>query len=84
MSRARPTVATIGDHNIHTVIVRDGARVLTAAEVVAMLEVPGATYRSVAEDLGIAQSALHRFIRQAGYLPVGRRNTFDRAEVSED
>jgi hypothetical protein len=76
--KAKPTAATVSSPTIKLVLVRDGVSVYHAAYVIHLLQMPGATFRSVADQLGIAPSALHRFIGQSGYRFSGRSNQFER------
>lgn len=71
-------VVTVSRERIGTVLVRDDITVLRARGVVDMLQQPGASFRSVADAIGIAPSALHRFIGMSGYKLGARSTTYER------
>lgn len=83
MVRAKPTAATVSDPNITLVLIRGGITLMSEHQVVAMLEDPNATFKSVALELGIAPSALHRFVTACGYKRYGKHE-YRRADGSSN
>lgn len=73
-------VVTVCRSRIGKVLVKDDVEVIRAADVVDMLEAPGASFRTVAQAIGIAPSALHRFIAMSGYVLGSRSTTYERTK----